>query len=150
MREGWINGTEGDAVDYATIERDILADSKLYKIEEIAADPWNATSVLQHLGGENLLVFEHRQGFASMSGPTKEFEKAVLAGRIVHGGNPMLRWMASNVTVETDASANLKPSKKKSTEKIDGIVAAIMAVGRAAMGEPEQPSYYETHELEIW
>lgn len=149
-REGLITATEGDAIDYAAIERDILADSKVYKIEEIAADPWNATQVLQHLAGENLVVFEHRQGFASMSSPTKEFEKAVLAGRIVHGGHPVLRWMASNVTVETDASAGLKPSKKKSTEKIDGIVAAIMAVGRASMGQPEPPSYYETHGLDLW
>lgn len=149
-REGLITLTEGDSIDYDSIERDILEDSKRHKIEELAADPWNATQVLQHLAGENLNVFEHRQGFASMSGPTKEFETAVLAGRIVHGGNPVLRWMASNVTVETDASANLKPSKKKSTEKIDGIVAAIMAVGRAAMGEPELPSYYETHGIESW
>ena len=58
--------------------------------------------------------------------------------------------MASNVTVETDAAANLKPSKKKSTEKIDGIVASIMGLGRAAMGQPKQPSYYETHGIEIW
>lgn len=149
IREGWITATEGDAVDYATVERDILELSKQYKIVEIAADPWNATQVLQSLAGEGLNVFEHRQGYVSMSSPTKEFEKAVLTGNVVHGGNPVLRWMASNVTVETDASANLKPSKKKSTEKIDGIVAAIMAVGRASMAT-DTTSYYETHDLDVW
>lgn len=66
-----------------------------------------------------------------MTAPTKELEKLVISGRLRHGGNPVLRWMASHVSVETDAAGNLKPSKKKSTERIDGLMAAIMALGRA-------------------
>ena len=72
-----------------------------------------------------------------MTAPTKELEKLVMSGKLHHGGHPVLRWMASNVAVETDAAGNLKPSKKKSTERIDGIVAMIMALGRSMVAEPE-------------
>ena len=72
-----------------------------------------------------------------MSSPTKELEKRVLAAEVNHGGNPVLRWMASNVAVEMDAAGNTKPSKAKSTERIDGIVAAIMALGRLGVDAGE-------------
>ena len=84
-----------------------------------------------------------------MSAPTKELEKLVVSGKLRHGANPVLRWMASNVAVETDAAGNLKPSNKKSTERIDGIVAAIMALGRAMQQPEEQVSVYETRGLII-
>jgi len=149
-RQGFITLTEGNVVDYEVVRRDINALARKYRIVELAADPWNAYHLLDEMQAQDgLNVLEHRQGFVSMSGPTKEFEKAVLSNKIRHGDNPVLRWMASNVTVETDASGNIKPSKKKSTEKIDGIVAAIMAVGRAAMNDTGG-SYYDTHELEVW
>jgi len=142
-RQGFITLTEGNVVDYEAIRRDINEFATRYTIEGLAADPWNAYHILRELGEDDgLPVFEHRQGFASMAAPTKEFERAVLDGKIAHGGNPVLRWMASNVTVETDAAGNLKPSKKKSTEKIDGIVASIMAIGRASLGGE---SAYEDH-----
>lgn len=149
IREGWITATDGDVIDYGVIERDIIEDSKIYNIVEIAADPWNATQVLQHLDGEGLVVFNHTQGYAGMSAPSKEFEKAVIQGNVVHNKNPVLRWMASNASAELDAAGNIKPSKKKSTEKIDGIVAAVMAVGRAALGDGAV-SWYETNSLETW
>lgn len=149
VKEGFIRTTPGDVVDYAIVERDILEFSKQYNILEIAADPWNATQVIQRLDGEGLVIFEHRQGYASISGPTKEFEKAVIGTKLDHGGDPVLRWMASNVSVEMDAAGNIKPSKKKSTERIDGIVAAVMAIGRAALNDSGQ-SYYETHSLEVF
>jgi phage terminase large subunit-like protein len=72
------------------------------------------------------------QGFASMTAPTKQLERLVVSKQIAHDGNAVLRWMVSNASVEQDAAGNLKPSKKKSTEKIDGVVAAIMALGIAA------------------
>ncbi len=82
-----------------------------------------------------------------MSGPTKELEKLVVSGKLRHENNPVLRWMASNVSLETDAAGNLKPSKKKSTERIDGIVATIMALGRAMQQPQQQRSVYETRGL---
>jgi phage terminase large subunit-like protein len=81
------------------------------------------------------------QGFASMSAPTKELEKLILSGDLRHGGHPVLRWNAGNVAVEQDAAGNLKPSKKKSTEKIDGIVALVMAIDRATRNDAGISSY---------
>ncbi len=81
-----------------------------------------------------------------MTSPTKEWEKLVVSGKLRHGGNPVLRWMASNVAVEIDAAGNLRPSKKKSTERIDGIVAGVMALGRALLTS-ERRSVYETRGL---
>jgi phage terminase large subunit-like protein len=91
---------------------------------------------------------EHRQGFASMANPTKEFDRLIVDGKIQHGNNPVLAWMAGNASVEIDAHENMKPSKKKSTERIDGIVAAVMAVGRAATNQQQQ-WYYATNPVEI-
>lgn len=82
-----------------------------------------------------------------MNWPTKKLEELVLGGKLAHGGNPVLRWMASNVAVEMDAAGNLKPSKKKSTERIDGIVAGIMALGRAIIQPAPFRSKYETQGL---
>ena len=101
-----------------------------YQIKEIAVDRWNATQLSTQLEGDGFEMIGFGQGFASMAAPTKELERRILEGTINHGKNPVLRWMASNVTTEQDAAGNLKPSKKKSTERIDGIVATIMALGR--------------------
>ncbi len=84
------------------------------------------------------------QGYASMNAPTKKLEELVLSGKILHGGNPVLRWMAGNVSIEKDAADNWKPSKKKSRERIDGIVALIMALDRATT---QPTSVYETRGL---
>ena len=82
-----------------------------------------------------------------LSPPTKEFYKLLLEGRIRHGGNPVLRWMASNVVVETDTAGNIKPSKKRSKEKIDGIVAGIMALDRAVRNQGTPDSIYDERDL---
>jgi phage terminase large subunit-like protein len=86
---------------------------------------------MQDLMGDGFNVTEHRQGFASMANPTKEFDRLIIGGKIQHGANPVLNWMAGNAAVEIDSHENMKPCKKRSTERIDGIVAAVMAVGRA-------------------
>lgn len=80
------------------------------------------------------------QGFASMSAPTKELEKMILGKQIAHGGHPVLRWMVSNVAMKQDPAGNLKPDKSKSSDRIDGVVALVMSLGRATVA-PEAPSY---------
>ncbi len=137
-----IIATEGDVIDYERIRRDIGELGKTYNIREIAFDRWGAVQLATQLQGDGFAMVAFGQGFASMSAPTKQFETLVLGKRLRHGGNPVLRWMASNVAVETDAAANLKPSKSRSREKIDGIVAAVMALGRA-MVAPRAASVYE-------
>ena len=130
-RQGFLKLTAGNVIDYDVIRADINAMQSLYAIKEIAADRWNATQIITQLTGDGFEVIAFGQGFASMTAPTKELLKLVQSGRLAHGGNPVLRWMASNMATETDAAGNLKPSKKKSTERIDGMVALVMALGRA-------------------
>lgn len=140
-REGWITATPGDVIDYDRIRRDVVALGKDYNIREIAADRWNATQIIAQLQGDGFEMFAFGQGFASMTAPTKELLKLIAAGKLWHNGNPVLRWMASNLATDEDAAGNLKPSKKKSTEKIDGVVAVIMALGRAMIRD-ESGTWY--------
>ena len=93
-------------------------------------------------------MVEMRQGFASLSGPSKELLRLVLSGGLVHGGNAVLRWMADNVTARQDPAGNVKPDKGKSTGRIDGIVAAVMAIGRANLSDPNAGrSVYEDRDV---
>lgn len=131
IRAGFIETTPGDSIDYEYIRAAVRQWAKQFKVLEVVADPWGATETLQRFADEGLTVAEFRQGYASMSGPTKDFEADVVAKRIEHNRNPVMNWMAANVVVERDPAGNLKPSKSKSTQKIDGIVAGIMAAARA-------------------
>lgn len=139
----FIKMTPGDVVDYGVIRHDLNKLADKFKVREIAIDPWNATQLATDLEGDGFEVVYVRTGFQSISAATKEFEKLVLAGELQHPGDPVLDWMAGNVTVESDASGNLKPSKKKSSEKIDGIVAAILAIARAICLPQVKTSRYE-------
>jgi len=142
-REGLINTTEGNVVHYAAIENMIMEDYKEYDIQEIAHDRWGATQLAQNLTDEGLLMVPFGQGYRSMSDPMKEVENLVLQNRLIHFGHPVLRWMAENVVARTDPSENIKPDKSKSKERIDGIVALIMGIGRAITNEGEGKSVYE-------
>lgn len=157
IREGFIEATEGNVVDYDYIIRAVAGyddpvskqhlagDRDRYEILEIAFDPWNATQTANDLKKQDLVVVEFRQGYASMSEPTKHLMTLVLGKKLAHLGNPVLRWMAGNMVVKSDEAGNLKPNKDKSSEKIDGIVSLIMAIGRAiANPEPDGGSVYET------
>lgn len=135
IAQGLIKATPGPTIDYTVIHEDIRQLSERYNIREVAIDRYNASPTISTLQGFGLTVVPFGQGFLDMTAPTKELERLVLNGRLNHGGNAVLRWMASNVAAEMDASGNIKPSKKKSIEKIDGIVATIMALGRALVAE---------------
>jgi phage terminase large subunit-like protein len=130
------------AIDYDRIRSKIKELGESYQIKSIAIDRWNATQLSMQLDGDGFEVVAFGQGYASMNWPTKKLEEVVLSGRLRHGGNPVLRWMAGNASIETDAADNWKPSKKKSIERIDGIVALIMALERASRHE-ELRSIYE-------
>ncbi len=145
---GWINrghleATPGNVIDYDVIRRRIGELGKRFNIREVAIDRWNSTQLQTQLDDDGFTVVQFGQGFASMSAPTKDLEGLVLSRRLAHAGQPVLRWMASNVMVEIDAAGNLKPSKKRATEKIDGIVALIMALGRALVQPAQKASVYE-------
>lgn len=146
VREGWITATPGNITDYDVVREEIRELAERYEIREIAYDRWNATQLVTQLIGDGATCVPIGQGFASLTAPTKEWLADIAARRIRHGGNPVLRWMAANLVVEQDAAGNVKPSKAKSTERIDGQVAAIMARARmsAALDVPEEVSAYET------
>ena len=131
LSDGFLLKTDGNVCDYDTIREAIRDLSERYDIREIAFDRWGATQLVTQLQSDGATCVPFGQGFGSMAAPTKELDKLVAEGSLRHGGHPVLRWMAGNVATEQDAAGNLKPSKKKSREKIDGIVALIMAVDRA-------------------
>lgn len=134
--QGFVKATPGNVIDYATIRHDLNELSKIYEIKEVAFDRWGAVEMSQNLTEDGFTMVEFGQGYKSMSPPTKEFLKQILAGNIRHSGGPVLRWMVDNVVVTTDAAENVKPDKSKSTERIDGVVAAIMAFDRVTRKEP--------------
>lgn len=149
-KQGYIMSTEGNVIHYDFIEKFIMDLSEKYHILEIAVDRWNATQMIQNLKGEGFTIVPFGQGFSSMSAPTKEFYRLLMEGRIIHGGNPVLRWMAGNVVIDTDPAGNIKVTKAKSKEKIDGIVAAIMALDRCIRQEGQSGSVYDERGLLVF
>jgi phage terminase large subunit-like protein len=147
VRDGFITVCPGRVVQYDFIKKDFEDDYEKLKFKELAFDRWNFEALRQQIVNEGVpedKTAPFGQGFASMSAPTKELLKLVLEGRIIHNGNPVLRWMISNVTVDQDPAGNIKPNKEKSGERIDGAVASIMALGRAITVPPKKKSVYET------
>ena len=134
-RQGFIEATPGNVIDYRYVRKRINEIGQIYNIREIAFDRWGATEIIQYLEEDGFTVVQFGQGFASMANPTRELLRLVLDKQLRHGGNPVLRWMADNVTVKQDPAGNVKPDKGNSTEKIDGIVALIMALDRALRAE---------------
>ena len=141
--KGLVMTTEGNVVHYGAIEKFIEQLGKDYNIKEIAFDRWGAVQMVQNLEEMGFAVVAFGQGFKDMSPPTKELMKLTLEQRIAHGGHEVLRWMADNVHAKTDPAGNVKLDKEKSTEKIDGMIALIMALSRALVAKPTDSVYNE-------
>jgi phage terminase large subunit-like protein len=145
-REGYLELTPGNVIDYDLIEARVLWCIEQFDVRELGYDPWNATQLIAKLEAGGVVCFPIRQGFASLSAPTKELEKLVLAKKFRHGAHPVLRWNISNVAIETDAAGNIKPSKKRSKERIDGAAAAVNALDRAMRNANSGRTYaFEDH-----
>ena len=150
-RKGFLETTEGNVVHYAYIEKFIERLGERFYIREIAYDRWGATQLSQDLEGMGFTVVPFGQGFASMSPPTKELMRLVLEQKIAHGGHPVLRWNMDNIYIRTDPAGNIKADKAKSTEKIDGAIAMIMALDRAIRcGNETTESVYDTRGLLVF
>jgi phage terminase large subunit-like protein len=130
-KEGFLLTTEGNVVHYGFIEQFIEDLGMKYNIKEIAFDRWGAVQMSQNLMDMGFTVVPFGQGYKDMSPPTKELMKLVLEEKLAHGAHPVLRWCVDNIFVRTDPAGNIKPDKEKSTERIDGAVALIMALDRA-------------------
>ena len=123
--------TEGNVVDYDFVKAQVLLDAEMFQIERFGFDPFNATQIMIQLQAEGLPTEKVRQGYLTLSAPSKELERLLLSGAFEHGGHPILEWCAGNVAIETDAAGNIKPSKSRSTERIDGIAALVSALALA-------------------
>lgn len=149
-RQGFIQTTEGNVVHYGFIEKYIEHLGERFNIREIAFDRWGAVQMVQNLENMGFTVVPFGQGFKDMSPPTKELMKLTLEQRIAHGGNPVLRWNMDNIFIRTDPAGNIKADKEKSTEKIDGAIATIMALDRAIRcGNDTGESVYDERGLLI-
>ncbi len=150
-KQGKLETTEGNVIHYGYIEKFIQRLGEKYNIREIAFDRWGAVQMVQNLEEMGFTVVPFGQGFKDMSPPTKELMKLVLEKRIAHGGHPVLRWMMDNIYIRTDPAGNIKADKEKSTEKIDGAVATIMALDRAIRcGNDTGESVYDTRGLLVF
>jgi phage terminase large subunit-like protein len=149
VEAGWITTTPGNVTDYDYVERDLLELADDHRIKGIAFDRWNASQLVAHLqdafgsGSDATKMLDFGQGFASMSAPTKELLRLVSGRKLRHGGNPVLTWMISNLALRQDPAGNLKPDREKSAEKVDGVVALVMALGLAIRQPVEEQSPYE-------
>jgi phage terminase large subunit-like protein len=149
IRDGWITPTPGAVIDYAIIRQRVHAWRESYELRELGFDPWNAQQLMTELDADGLTCVPIRQGFPSLTSPSKSLEAAILSGRLRHDGNPVLRWMVQNVSLETDPAGNIKPSKRQSTDRIDGVIALIMALDRLDRQAGSRPPEYQMVMLEL-
>lgn len=148
QRQGYLMTTEGNVVHYGFIENFIDELGTRFNIREIAFDRWGAVQMSQNLEGLGFTLVQFGQGYRDMSPPTKELMKLTLEQKIVHNGHPVLRWNMDNIFIKRDPAGNIKPDKEKSTEKIDGTVATIMALDRAIRcGNDTGDSIYDSRDM---
>lgn len=144
MRGGWLTVTDGDMIDHRVIRDDILALRDRFNVTELAFDPDNATMLVRDLQDEGISCIEVRPTLPNFSDPMKTLDALIRAGRIAHNGDPVMTWAISNVVTRPDAGERVYPRKERSENKIDPVVALIMALARAMLSETEEPSVYET------
>jgi phage terminase large subunit-like protein len=148
-QQGLIKSTPGNVIDHSAITHEIDLLAQKYDIKEIAFDRWGSVQVSQKLQESGIEIAQFGQGYQSMSPAMKNLEVLMLSEQLAHGGNPILTWMAGNMVATQDPAGNLKPDKKRSTEKIDGMVALMMALDRSVRNDTddEPESVYESRGL---
>lgn len=142
-KDGFLCLTDGNVTDFGTIEEELRDDAERFTVVSMGYDPWQATYLATRLAGEGLPVKEYRNTVQNMSEPMKQLEMLVKSGKLRHDGNPMMTWMISNVVAHIDAKENIFPRKEQPQNKIDGPVAAIMALGEIITTEQESGSVYD-------
>lgn len=139
VEEGWITQSGGAMTDLGRIEEDIREDLSRYDVKGIAFDPWNSLQLATNLSNDGAPMIEYRATVQNFSDPMKSLEALVQDKRVNHDGNPVLRWMMSNVVAKLDAKDNIFPRKERYENKIDGVVALIMALGISSSAEEANP-----------
>jgi phage terminase large subunit-like protein len=146
--QGWANSglltiTSGNIIDYEWIERDLLQWAGDFDVLEVPFDPWNATQIALRMGAEGLTMVEIQQNVRNLSAPMKELDALIRGKRFHFDGNIILKWMFSNVVAKTDANDNVFPRKERNENKIDLVVALLMAMGRWLAQDTSGGSVYE-------
>jgi len=151
-RLGYLRVTPGEVTDYAYVKAQIVKDLATFKVVELAYDPWNASQLVTDLQSEGAPMVTVRQGYASLSPPTKQLSRLLLQGTaerplMRHGANPVMRWMVDNVAIAQDPAGNVKPDRARSGDKIDGVAALVTALSRAMVtGKPRRSAYEDDSE----
>lgn len=151
IQQGAIRAVPGEVMDTAYVRSDIIEFASKYPIVELAVDRlWQGEETINRLSDAGLTVFAHGQQFSDLALPTRQWLDAISARTLTHSDDPVLRWMVSNTVGKTNGEGAIKPDKRSSGAKIDGVIAMIMAFGRAVLGRNREAgkSWYETHELE--
>lgn len=142
--QGFLTATKGNATDFEFVQAQVLKDAETFQLVDMNVDRlFQAHQIAARLIDEGIKVFGLGMGHLGMAAPMTEFHRRLLGGKIHHGGNPVLRWMADNVTVRQDASGNLKPDKATSQGKIDGIIGIVGVIDRIMRHEEAPRSRYE-------
>jgi phage terminase large subunit-like protein len=148
VRRDFLTATPGRTVDYDAVRALLGEWRERFDVRMVSFDPWNATHLVSQLESvDGFVCVKVRQGKASLSAPSKALEKAVLERTLRHDGQPVMRWCVGNVAVDTDHAGNIQPSKQKSTERIDGVAALVMALD--AMHR-DQAAPVAAPELYVW
>jgi len=138
---GLLIKTPGNVVDYSIIEEGIKEIYERFNVQQIAYDRWNATDLVNRLVTDELPLIEFVQGPKSYHPAMQEIERYYMAGNLVHGGDPVLLWCASNLVARRDQNLNMAPDKKNSADKIDDMAALLMAVGISIQNVEEEKKY---------
>lgn len=147
--QGWLTTTLGGAVDQEALRWSLNEMNDIFDIEEVAIDPWNSGGLTPKLIDDGYEVLNIRQGYGSLSGPSKELEKLIVKEQIRHNGNPVLQWNVGNAVIDMDAAGNIKPNKDKSADKIDGVAAILNALARYLVREKPKESVYKRRGLRL-
>ena len=145
----WVRFTEGDVIDQDVIESSVIELASEFDLRALCFDPWNATQLSTHLDAEGIVMINFPQKMARYASPCKKYGESLMGNRFIHDGNPCARWMADNVVTVQNGAEQMMPHRKKSKNKIDGIVASVMALDAALQAEPNPGKYYETNEVEF-
>lgn len=143
VNNGYLTATPGNVTDIKYVMEDLIYLADNYQLQTVQYDPWNARDMAAELVNRGLNMIEHSQWLSHFAFPTKQYEKFIMDGTYHHDGNPIQTWMLSNIQLKRDSNGNYKPDKNKSTEKIDGVVADIMALSGWL-----QDNYVENKEID--
>ena len=145
VEQGHMIATQGNTCDYNVLQAYIEEFCKNNNVISVAFDRWNASMLMNNLYQQSIPVIGFNQSFSSLSAPSKRLETLVASAKLRVGDNPVLAWQADNVVVLEDNNQNIRPSKKHSTEKIDGIVSLVMAIGVLDTAEAQAENNYEIY-----